>query len=119
MSFGIKIRQLRVDKGISLRDFANLIDIDFTYLSKIENGKVEPPSEEKIKKIANNLEVEEEELLGLAGKFSPVLMRKVVEDEPNVGRLLRRLQSHKLSRDQIKKMLDIASHNNSQMDKST
>jgi transcriptional regulator with XRE-family HTH domain len=108
MNFGSRIRQLRVDRGLSLRDFANAVGIDFTYLSKIENGKVEPPSEEKIRLMAHQLDKDAEELLGLAGKFSPDQMRKAVEDEPNVGRLLRRIQSRELSSDQIKQMLNIA-----------
>ena len=58
MDFGSRIRQLRTDKGISLRDFADIVGIDFTYLSKIENGKVDPPSEDKIKVMASKLGVE-------------------------------------------------------------
>lgn len=110
MNFGSRIRQLRKGTGLSQRDFADKIGIDFTYLSKIENGKVEPPSEEKIRMIARELEVDEEELLALAGKFSAEEMRKVVKEEPNVGRLLRKIQSRSLTSEQVKKMLDIASN---------
>ena len=109
MNFGSRVRQLRKSTGLSQRDFADKIGIDFTYLSKIENGKVEPPSEEKIRMIARVLENDEEELLALAGKFSAEEMRKVVEQEPNVGRLLRKIQSRTLTSEQVKKMLDIAS----------
>jgi transcriptional regulator with XRE-family HTH domain len=109
MNFGSRIRQLRVDRGVSLRDFASAVGIDFTYLSKIENGKVEPPSEDKIRLMARELDEDAEELLGLAGKFSTDQMRKAVEDEPNVGRLLRRIQSRELTSEQIKQMLNIAS----------
>jgi len=117
MNFGSRIRQLRVDKGISLRDFAGMIGIDFTYLSKIENGKVDPPSEEKIRKIARELGEDEEELLSLAGKFSPVQMRKAVEEQPEVGKLLRRIQSRQLTSNQLKQMLDIASGEENQGEK--
>ncbi len=109
MNFGSRIRQLRIAKGVSLRDFAEMIGINFTYLSKIENGKVEPPSEDKIRMIAQELGEDEEEMLGLAGKFSSEKMRRAVEKEPNVGRLLRRIQSRNLTSEQIRRMLEIAS----------
>ena len=109
MDFGTRIRELRKAKGISLRDFADLVGIDFTYLSKIENGKVDPPSEEKIKSMADKLEVDAEYLLELAGKISSEQIRKAVESNPDVGVLLRKLQSRKLTDDQVKDMLDIAS----------
>lgn len=108
MDFGTQIRNLRTKKGISLRDFADMVKIDFTYLSKIENGKVDPPSEEKIRTMASLLGVEAEELLSLAGKISSEQIRKAVESNPDVGILLRKLQSRKLTNDQVKKMLTIA-----------
>ena len=117
MNFGNRIRQLRKGKGLSQRDFADKIGIDFTYLSKIENGKVEPPSEEKIRLIARELGEEEEELLALAGKFSAEEMRRAVEKEPNVGRLLRKIQSRSLTSEQVKKMLTIASNSEETKDR--
>ncbi len=109
MDFGSRIRQLRTNKGISLRDFADMVGIDFTYLSKIENGKVDPPSEEKIKVMASKLDVEAELLLSLAGKISSEQIRKAVESNPDVGILLRKLQSRSLTQGQVKDMLKIAS----------
>jgi len=112
MDFGSRIRELRIKKGISLRDFADMVRIDFTYLSKIENGKVDPPSEEKIIAMASKLEIEAEELLGLAGKISSDQIRKAVESNPNVGILLRKLGARKLTEDQVKDMLNIANDKN-------
>ncbi len=109
MDFGSRIRQLRTERGISLRDFADMVGIDFTYLSKIENGKVDPPSEEKIKVMASKLDVESEALLALAGKISSEQIRKAVESNPDVGVLLRKLQSRRLTHDQVEAMLKIAS----------
>ena len=109
MDFGGRIRELRKLKDISLRDFADMVEIDFTYLSKIENGKVDPPSEEKIIAMAKKLEVDAEELLSLAGKISGEQIRKAVEANPDVGILLRKLQSRNLTNDQVKDMLNIVS----------
>ncbi len=116
MDFGSRIRQLRKSKKISLRDFADQIHVDFTYLSKIENGKVEPPSEEKIRSIATQLGVGEEELLELAGKVSQEEIRKAVQLNPSVGILLRRIQSRNLTREQIENMVRIANTSDSDQD---
>jgi transcriptional regulator with XRE-family HTH domain len=86
-----------------------MVGIDFTYLSKIENGKVDPPSEEKIKAMANKLDIDPEEFLGLAGKVSSDQIRRAVQSNPEVGILLRKLQSRQLSNKQVNDMLNIAS----------
>lgn len=108
MDFGSHIRELRKARGVSLRDLAERIKIDFTYLSKIENAKVEPPSEQKIRAMAKELHVDEEELLALAGKVSNEEIRKAVQANPSVGILLRKIQTRKLSSAQINRMVDIA-----------
>jgi HTH-type transcriptional regulator, competence development regulator len=109
MDFGSRIRKSRVDKGISLREFAKQVGIDFTYLSKIENGKVDPPSEKWIRIIARELGEKEEELLELAGNFSPDKMRKAIEEQPELGRLLRKISTRRLTQDQVRGMLRIVS----------
>ena len=114
MDLGSRIRELRKTKGMSQRDLADRANIDFTYLSKIENGKVEPPSEIKIKIIAKELGVDPEELLSLAGKVSSEQIRKAVESNPSVGVLLRKIQTQKLTNDQIKNMVEIANRDESQ-----
>jgi len=109
MNFGTRIRELRKLKDISLRDFAERIEIDFTYLSKIENGKVYPPSEKKIVAMAKELNVSKEELLNLSGKVSAEGIRKAMEENPKVGILLRKIQSRELSKGQVEDMLKIVS----------
>lgn len=108
MDFGSRIRDLRKEKDISLRDLADRVGLDFTYLSKIENGKVEPPSEDKIRKMAKVLEADEEELLDLAGKVSSGEIRKAVQANPSLGVLLRKIQSRNLTKQQIARMIEIA-----------
>lgn len=108
MDFGAQIRELRKEQDISLRDFADRVGMDFTYLSKIENGKVEPPSEEKIRSMAKELSIDPEQLLSLAGKVSSEQIRSAVASNPSVGILLRKIQSRNLTSDQIARMVDIA-----------
>jgi HTH-type transcriptional regulator, competence development regulator len=108
MDFGSKVRELRLTKRLTQRELADRLGIDFSYISKIENGKVDhPPSEELIRRMATTLEADAEELLDLAGKFDQDTLRKVVDETPKVGALLRRLQSRRLSDDEIQQIMTI------------
>ena len=54
-TFGEFIRQKRIDKGISLRKMAELMDYSPTYWSDIENGRRNPPSIETLQHICEHL----------------------------------------------------------------
>lgn len=68
--FGATIRDLREAQQISLRKFADKVGISPTYLSKIERDEFPPPGEETVKKFAEALGQDPDELLALAGKVS-------------------------------------------------
>jgi transcriptional regulator with XRE-family HTH domain len=90
MSFGEKVRELRLAKGLTLRDLAAKVGVGFTYLSKIENHKLEEghgPSEKLIHKLAAELDTSEDELLLLAEKV-PEPIRKRVCQRPEVFRVV-------------------------------
>lgn len=58
--FGAYIKELRLKKGFSLREFARRIKEDPSNWSKIERGVLPPPKDrEKIRTIANILEISE------------------------------------------------------------
>lgn len=73
-TFGERIRELRQLQNLSQRDLADKVaaglkgGFDFTYLSKIENDRMPPPSMPAILQLAEVLEVNSDELLALAGK---------------------------------------------------
>jgi transcriptional regulator with XRE-family HTH domain len=69
MNFGARIRQLRKDHRMTQRQLADLVEIDFTYLSKIENGHGVPPAEATIRRLAEELDADPEELVLLAKKL--------------------------------------------------
>ena len=111
-TFGERVRRLRearrrTDRRFSLRKFAQAVGMSPTYLSKVERGEVPPPAEEKIRAIAQALEVDPEELLGLAGRLprdvTEVLRRRAPTLTPlvraaarlpdkEVRRILRRIE---------------------------
>ncbi len=77
MAFGKRLRELRRDQGLSQRGLADRAGIDFTYLSKIENGRMEPPSEEVIRRVAEELGADADELIVLADKFPSDLAQQL------------------------------------------
>ena len=89
-TFGKRIQTLRRERGLTQRQVAADLGIDFTYLSKLENDRGEPPGEETIRRLAATLDADEEELLALAGKVPSELRRRAQRDI-EFARLLRRL----------------------------
>lgn len=86
MTFGERIRQLRQARRMTLRDLAPLVGVGFTYLSKVENGKLDfgdYPSDALIHRLAEALEADEEELTVLAERV-PERIRKRVLERPDV-----------------------------------
>ena len=100
MPFPDRLRELRRAARLSQRALAERVGIDFTYLSKIENGRVEPPSEGVLQRIAKELadklgrdETElADELITLAGKI-PSDLAETLSRNPEVVRLLRSVGS--------------------------
>lgn len=108
MMFGEKIKELRKDRKITQRDLAAKLGINFTYVSKIENDKLEaPPSESLIRKLADVLEVEPDVLLDLAGKLDFKRLQQVAMNVPEAGTVLRRIQESNLTDDQWSKISKI------------
>lgn len=78
--FGIRLRELRKETGMSQREVASKVKIDFTYLSKIESGVMPPPSEKVITKLAKVLCADKDELITLAGKV-PSDLSQILKDK--------------------------------------
>lgn len=100
MGFGQKIRALRKAKALSQRDLAAKVKVNFTYISKIENEKLDfgdYPSEELIVRIAKALDADADELLILAKKV-PEGVRKRVIQRPDVFRKLAALDDERLDK---------------------
>ena len=91
--FSQLIRQARKEKGYSQRELAQLVGLDFTYLSKLENNRANyPPKEEVIRDLAKHLGLEEEELIYLAGRIPQQeedLLKKHYKTMPTLFRRMR------------------------------
>ena len=89
-TFGRLIQRLRRERGLTQRQLAASLGLDFTYLSKVENDRGEPPGEETVRKLAEVLETDDEELLALAGKV-PAALKARAQKDVEFARFLRRL----------------------------
>lgn len=70
MHFGQRIREIRKQKGLTLREVAERAGIDYTYLSKIENDRIAyTPAANTIRNLAEALKANSIELLTLADKL--------------------------------------------------
>ena len=110
-AFGKRLRHLREEKKrtdprFSLRQFAEMAGISATFLSKVETGDFDPPRPEKIKKMAELLGVDADELLALAGRVDPEL-NEIIREQPKVmADFLRTTRG--MSEAQLKKIVEQA-----------
>ncbi len=88
--FGDIIKVLREEHEISQRQFAMKLDITPTYLSKIERGEFPPPSEEVIKRMAELLDYNSDELLAHANKVDSELLAIIQNSPQKYAGLLRK-----------------------------
>lgn len=90
MTFGQKVRELRHAKDWSLRDLAAKVDVGFTYLSRVENERLnfgDYPSDALIHRLADALEADEEELLILAKRVPERILRRILQRPEVFGAL--------------------------------
>jgi transcriptional regulator with XRE-family HTH domain len=100
MGFGNRLRAMRTAKGLSQRALGERVGVSFTYISKVENGKLDfgnYPSEDLICRLAAALETDEEELLLMAEKIPEAIRRRFFE-RPDAFRLITRLDDKRLDR---------------------
>ncbi len=77
------IRKLRMEKNISIRKLAEMVDVNYVFLSKAERG-LEKPGEDLIRRIAGSLEYKGDinVLIARFGKV-PEEIKKIIIDDPN------------------------------------
>jgi XRE family transcriptional regulator, fatty acid utilization regulator len=84
--FGLKIRQFRLEKNLSLAEVAKMVDFSVSYLNEIEKGKKYPKSE-KILALANAFNTDYDSLvsLKLTNELEPIadiLNSNILSDLP-------------------------------------
>lgn len=102
-AFGQVLRDLRRSKGMSQREVAEKVGVDFSYLSKIENSRLPPPAADTIVRICSVLGVRSEELLALTRKV-PSDIREVIGSSPGAMQFIRSAQSMGLTEGEWKEL---------------
>jgi transcriptional regulator with XRE-family HTH domain len=87
-TFGAVLRRIRMSKGLTQRDVARAIAMDFAYFSRLESNEFKSlPTRTTIEKIAKAMKctaAENAELLAAAGRVS-----KEMQTRPELRRLFR------------------------------
>ena len=104
--FGQVLRETRLEKKYSLRKFAQLVGISPTYLSQVEQSNVDPPTADRVKKMAEILEVDVDEWTALAGRLTEDLPGIIHESPKDVPDLLRAVRG--MSPDQLRRLREEA-----------
>jgi transcriptional regulator with XRE-family HTH domain len=68
---GEQLKAVRELKGLSLAAVAGPAEMSATYLQKLERGEVESPSPHRLHRLADVLDVDYSDLMGLAGYVVP------------------------------------------------
>lgn len=103
--FGQVLRAKRIAEGISLRKFAEMVGVSPTYLSQVEQGNVDPPTAERVRKMAEKLGENADEWTALAGRV-PADLPKIIQSRQEMPALLRSAKG--LTAEQLKKLTESA-----------
>ena len=87
--FGAFIRREREAREIGLREMAKKIRVSPTYMSKVERDEFAPPTEDKVRAIAQIIECDPDELLAMAGRMSSDLADIIKRHPVEISALLR------------------------------
>jgi len=99
--FGQVLRDKRIEKGYSLRKFAKMVGISPTYLSQVEQVNVDPPTADRVRRMAEILEESVDEWTALAGRLTedlPEIIHESPTDVPDLLRAVRGLTGEQLRR---------------------
>ena len=112
-TFGQTVKRLRKAQRITQLELADKIGIDFTYVSKIENDRtLRAPAESTIRKLAEVLGADSEELILLANKI-PQDLHKTIVQEPLAVDFLRAVPKfNDNDREEIRKLIENAGRRN-------
>lgn len=103
---GRRLKRVRLERGLSLRDTARRVEISPTYLSRIENClESSPPAEKVIRALADLLEDDFDVLMQLAGRV-PEDVEELIKADPDMPMMLRRAREQNVTGAQMLEWLE-------------
>ena len=105
-TFGQVLREKRVAKGLSLRKFAEQVQVSPTYLSQVEQGNADPPTAERVQRMAELLGENADAWIALAGRVPADLCAIIRKHSTEMPQLLR--EAAGLTVEQLRKLTEQA-----------
>lgn len=114
--FGEYIKEKRINKNISLREFCKLMEVDASNWSKIERGLLAPPQDDgKLQKIAQLLDIKVgseqwKEMKDIANIDAGIIPDDIRLDErvlKSLPMFFRTLRSDKPSSEELDKLIEM------------
>ncbi len=113
--FGQKLKELRIDRGLTLRKMCEKVDYDPSNWSKIERGRIPPPSNDKIlNKWAEALEltntVEVEKFISDAQVAQGLIPSDIMKEEDITNYLpafFRSIKEEKMTKKDIEELIKL------------
>lgn len=90
-TLGQRIKTRRLEKGLTQRELAEAAGITVPYMSKIEADR-ETPTDEKLRRIAEELGMNPDELILAAGRLPDDVMERLAADPTKALEFLRRVR---------------------------
>jgi HTH-type transcriptional regulator, competence development regulator len=104
-AFGKTLRELRRSAGVSQRELASRVGVDFSYISKVENGRIPPPAADTIVRICEVLGVDPDQLLAATGKM-PTQIKEMLGGSSSALRFMREAYRMALTDDEWTEMVE-------------
>lgn len=103
---GEHIRRVRKERGLGLRATAGKAGISAGYLSRIEgDAEKYPPGEDVIRRLAEVLDDDFDELMAIAGRVAKAL-KNHVRDDPQMPEFLRQVREQNVPAERLLEMLE-------------
>jgi transcriptional regulator with XRE-family HTH domain len=115
VDFAEQVYDWRIESRLSQREVARRAGLDFGYLSRIEAKLVPPPSDDKVLALAvalgrSDLDARRLRELADEARVPGDVVKEAVIRNPEVGALLRRLRSYRLTPEEADQLREIGSH---------
>lgn len=101
MDLGRRIKRVRMDRKITQKELADLVDADAGYISRIENNK-QTPSVQTLERMAKGLECDISEFFGEKQQIPSELQGKV-----EWIAFAEEMNKKELTPDEIKKIIEV------------
>ena len=106
LPFGHVLRAKRLEKRFGLRKFADMVGVSPTYLCRVEQCSVMPPTADRVRRMAELLEENPDQWLVLAGRAADDLLTIIQESPAEVSQLLRVVRG--MTTKQLRRLVEAA-----------